>query len=1432
MWRKALTIGMAVILGLGAFGWWYIKSQSFMVSAANLISAEATKALQTEVKIDQIEVRSLTGITAGKITVYDKTGAPIASADSVDIQFNPWSMAKGAPGIEAVRGVTVNRAEIHLEKRDSGDWNYADLISSDQEPSNDFRAKVTLKDATARVSADGKNLALERVNGDLDFSSMPAIAYALSFANQGATAEASGVWGGARQAVSVKAKSFQLENYLEFLPRELAVKLKTGELKSLDVTLLEKGGAYEIEGEALVLGVGIEVEGTSVDGLDGLVLFNERQLRVFSRGQVNGQPIVLRGTSSLDLVDPTLDLSVSSKGFDASKVLKTFPVQGDIAFQAHIGGKFSNPVVEGEFEIPDAQAYGYSFQRARVKLKFADGMALIGQAEAEAFGGKIGAKGQYDAKSESYHFTVSAESLSADQFSEFVEGLEGSIRADVAISGQGMDIGRAQVYGSASIAGGSYRGVAFQTVGAGFYKQGGDLTLDYLTAALPRGSIGASGKLSGGKIEMEARGSAIDLAQAAQIDPRLALSGLADFSGRIVGAPDNPAITVDFSAANGALFGQPYEIAEGRVSGDFGEARIERFDMKNGATRHHAEGVVGLSGAREVQLKVDSTMARAEDLIRLALPGEQLTGNVDNTVTIAGTLDDPDVDGQIYLRDGSFRNALLLKEASGAYRRENGQTSLRDFIVSAPNLKVKLSGVLNANEDLDFDIVADEIDMGKLRLNLPYPASGIARFAGKLQGSVSSPAFNGILTADRLNFNGQELEDLDGRVLYRDDALELTSFGFKQGGGLFSLSAGMDLATEKIHGRLSVEQGDLGAILALVNLENQWIGGKLDGTIDLGGSVQAPKVNLVGYMDNGHLKEYPLSHIVLDVGLDGTVVTIREFRAEQGAGRLVAKGDMDLDGPLNIEVAGQDIDAALITHLADSDMDTKGALNFGAQIGGTADQPQANLSVDIQGGGVGAATFDSLYGMFTLDRGIVHVDQLLAQKGEYKASAYGIIPLAALVKSEKENADLKEQMDLKISLDQADLSILPFLTKEVSWAMGPTKGGVTIGGTLARPLARGEIRVDDGTIKFDALGKPVEHMSLNIQFLDDALELRTFEGQMGEGSFKMTGTGKITGAGLADYDFALRLNQLQIANKYYTGPLQGELALTTEKTARFVMPKLSGRMAFENCTIDIPPIPESEEEMPRVKLDLDVTVGKKVRLYNSFLYDIWLEGHANFGGTTRRPQTSGEIYATRGTVSYLKTPFKIKEATAYFNQVESFLPSLNLEAETRLDRTRVNLKVTGPADQMKIQLTSDPEMNEAELLSLLTLRSHYRDKDGDGGLGRDELVALLDMGLQMSFLSEVESVMRSALGVDEFKVVRDTLAFSGTESARNMDREVYNIEIGKYVSDKLLLKYTTGLDHDSYKFGVRYDFNSKISLTTDIDQDNKSSIGLEARFKF
>lgn len=1425
--RALLAIGLILVLGLAFM--MYIKSQSFVTMAAATLADEASQALAAEVKIGKVEIRSLNQIGVENIAVRDKAGNSVLLAERVNVKFSLLDMMRGGSLASHIKEVEVEKPLLTLAQRESGEWNYEELLSEDSGSANDFYGNVVVKGGTATVLFQNKSFVLENVEGNFDFITPPAVSFAAGFRHKGGEAKVSGSINGKGNAVSVRTENVNMEDYLAFLPEEMTIKVKRGMLKSLNVTLIEEKGRYGINGEALLLGAVLDVEGTAIEQIDGLLLFNENELRLFSRGKIKDQPLVLKGTATLDAVEPTLDMQVSSPGADINQIIGSFPLLGKVAFEAGIKGPYSNPVIQGEIRVAEGALYGYGLQGIKAKALFSDGVLAVEQISGNVAGGKVSGSGVYHADDGAYRFKIKLANLPVENFSQYAPGLAGLARGDIILEGKVGAPEQMVVFGSAAMEAGSYKNVPFERLQANFYKNKEDITVDAFSLILPQGGISAEGSLTKGCLDFSFRGSRVDLGLIGAVEPAVKISGAAEFSGTLSGSMDNPQAVIELAASDGEVFSQPYKTVKGTLRLQDNKIFADAFSFQDGKTEHVIDGFIALSGQRMMQLKAVTKSARAEYLIKPFL-SEDFTGNVNNVALISGSLEEPLIEGELDFYEGSFRG-VFIKSVRGGYQWKNGRLFLRDFFVSAPNLKVKLDGELKKDGGLDFTVAADEIDFGKVNLKLPYPASGIGSFNGKVCGTLTDPEFSGRLFASELNFNGRALTDVDGQVSFKDQRLDVASVGFKQGRGAFNLSGGFDLPTDKLYGSLLVKDGSLAAILALAGIEDGWLAGDLNGSVLLAGTLAKPYIHLNGTVAEGSIKQAPLRNLSLDVVVNGKAIQLNEFKAEQNEGILVAKGKLDLDGSVDLECSGDNIDAGLLLRLGGMDADLQGSLNFGAQVSGAADNPKVDLSVDVKNGGNGKTSFDTLYGMFRLEDGIIQVEQLLAQKDIYKISAYGVIPLAALLKKGQTNTALKDQMDLKVALDQADLSILPLLTDNVSWAAGETKGSVNISGTLSRPLFHGEILLDGGAVKFDGLGKPLEGVALDIKFLGDRLELRKFEGNMGKGSFQMNGSSRIDGDGLQGYEFHLGLNQLEVANKYYTGPLQGQLTLSQDKLREHTAPKIAGALEFANCTFDIPPIPESEEEMPKIKLDLAVNLGKKVRLYNPFLYDIWLGGYAKFEGSTRWPQALGEITALRGTVNYLKTPFKIKEASAYFNQVSSFLPSLHLEADTRLQRTKVYMSVDGPADQLKIKLNSDPQMPEAELLTLLTLRSKYDrgDQSDGGGIGKDELMAFVDIGLQMSFLSEVENVMRNALGVDEFKVVRETL--SGGK-ARD-EEEGYNLEIGKYIDDKIMLRYITGVDgNDEYKFGVRYDLNNHISLTTDVDQDNKKFFGIEARFKF
>ena len=395
------------------------------------------------------------------------------------------------------------------------------------------------------------------------------------------------------------------------------------------------------------------------------------------------------------------------------------------------------------------------------------------------------------------------------------------------------------------------------------------------------------------------------------------------------------------------------------------------------------------------------------------MPNEKITGNIDNEIRITGPFDDAVIEGKVKLTEGSYRG-YLVSGAEGKYRRQGGKTVLSDFVIESLNARIKLGGSITADNNLDLDIAAKDVDIAKINVNYPYPVAGQANFTGKLTGTTVKPVFTSEISAQTLALNGKELQEINGQINLIGAQISVPAFSFRQKEGKYIFAGGFNAETGAMYGTLNAENGCMADLLTILNVPVKDFDGRLNGRIAVSGTIKKPSISLVGTLTGGKVKNYPLDTIEVDVALDNDVVTINKFYAKQGNGILAARGTAALQGPLNLEVGGRDIDAGLLTTWFDSSIDTRGTLNFAAQITGTSSMPHASVSLEIKGGGVANATFDSMFGLFVLENNSISVNQLMLVKGPYKASAYGRIPLAALSAKGRKTATAADEMDLRL----------------------------------------------------------------------------------------------------------------------------------------------------------------------------------------------------------------------------------------------------------------------------------------------------------------------------------------------------------------------------------------------------------------------------------
>lgn len=1435
--KSKIIIGVSVFIifciSLMTFLW--INSQSFKQETASLISKQVENVLGTKININSLYIVSTNSAAIDDVEIYDKENELIAKADKVIFTVNFWDILKQSP-LAGLSEVDIINSEVNITQRSDGSWNIEDLIDKDSETPVDFKGNVKLENGQAKLRFEGKQLSIDKINLEADCADLTAINIDGSLNHDESLVEFDGIVGEAiKTNLEVKAQELDILKYLPFIPEEYLanVNIKQGFIKNADIVISGSiENKYVLDGSISFIDGACEVLGQDVENINGLILLNNKDIQLFVSGSAQEQKVSIHGNIKDYMTQPNLRLIAESKSFHPELFIEGMPFNGEVSFVSAIYGTLDDIRIGAQINSDLSYIYDYPIENIVIQARYRDNNIYIDDLRADFANGWIWASGQCDLMDLTYKGSFRAANIDISMFNNYLPNITGNgiIRGD--FKGQGVDFENLDISGRLEINNGSYDNIPVEKIEASFYKEKDLLQVDALTASFANGGkLAAKGGMQNDNINADFYASNVDMSLVKNYLPDIDISGDANFSGRLSGHLDNPVLRIDLMAKDGSIMEQKFDSLLVNAIGNLDGMRVDRCQLiNNGEITHEATGLLGFKGKQFIDMIVQTKQARVENLMQVVMPELKITGNVDNSIHLTGNLQDIKATGNVHFYEGSAYG-ILITQVDGTYEYNDGDIKLNNFVITSPFIKATLDGTLDKNKEMNFKFKADEILIDKLQVDLPYPVSGKASFDGILTGKVGALNFDGILQADDIVLNGENIDDIYGHLKLANRILSLEQFKFKQNNGEFDFNGAVNLNTKQVEGKATIIQADINAAMSMANLKNNLLNGRFDGAAQLNGTYENPHVDLKGTMIDGTLKDYPLQNIQIDAQLDNKIVKINKFYAEQGAGKVAAQGSVDLaNGPIDARISASNMDVNLLTHLCDMDIDINGVMNGDIQVSGTIDEPIADISIYTQGDGT---QFDNAYALANLKNGVIYINQMAANKGQCAIKAEGSIPIAALEMDKRNEQNINQQMNLKVYLENTDLNILPSLTPYVEWSMGNVQGNLNITGTIQKPNFKGNLSTVDSAIKFKYIDSPLENINVDIDFDQDLMTIKQFTGKMGEGDYNLIGTAQLTSQGITGYNFNLDLNNLDVISDYYTGHLVGNLQLNEEEFHGRKIPKLTTNLNFNDIEVSMPPLPETTDTpLPEMLLDINITLGNNVHAYDALLYDLYVEGAFNIKGTTIHPKASGSLNVNKGTINVLKTIFNIEVGNIVFNQVDSFFPTIDFLAMTRLDRTKIFASLQGPLDkQLEPRLFSEPAMNDAEIIKLLAFRTNY--KEGNSGeITEDDILSLATVGLQMSFLNEIEGTLRNVLDLDEFRISRDSLSDSAKKRFDMDDDEAYSIQIGKYLSDKVMLRYTKGINYDLNRLGLQYYLNDNVGIITEVEDDGVYNVKLEMQWKF
>jgi len=252
-------------------------------------------------------------------------------------------------------------------------------------------------------------------------------------------------------------------------------------------------------------------------------------------------------------------------------------------------------------------------------------------------------------------------------------------------------------------------------------------------------------------------------------------------------------------------------------------------------------------------------------------------------------------------------------------------------------------------------------------------------------------------------------------------------------------------------------------------------------------------------------------------------------------------------------------------------------------------------------------------------------------------------------------------------------------------------------------------------------------------------------------------------------------------------------------------------------------IPKSEVSgFERAELNIRISGGDNIVVDNNIARaPVRIRGDMILKGSITNPVLFGRLESTEGYVYFRNNEFRIIYASVDFVDPNRIMPIFNFTAETSAKGYDIRLTLEGQIDHFTLALSSDPHLEEVDILALLTVGQVGKQLKGlEGGVGAGEATSFLTGKVQ----DVLEERLRSITGLDRFQVEPSVSSITGTVSPR--------VTVSKrLIGEKLYVTYTNLFGStEEQVIKLEYLLGKNTSLIG--LRDEKGSIGGDIKFRF
>jgi translocation and assembly module TamB len=384
-------------------------------------------------------------------------------------------------------------------------------------------------------------------------------------------------------------------------------------------------------------------------------------------------------------------------------------------------------------------------------------------------------------------------------------------------------------------------------------------------------------------------------------------------------------------------------------------------------------------------------------------------------------------------------------------------------------------------------------------------------------------------------------------------------------------------------------------------------------------------------------------------------------------------------------------------------------------------------------------------------------------------------------------------------------------------------------GTASAPAAEGKVDLRDGSVAMKSLGLELDRLALAAEFDEKQFILHSASGRTAKGHLSAKGALPLSGDSAAGVELEGEVTGLEFRTPEAMR-FAGDAKLALRGTMK--RPVLKGHLLVREGSI---PVPEKrDKEVIKIPADdpwlkgsavagRQSPIGAKLPVDLDLTVDIprnlWLrnrEVNVEIGGDLQLTSPEGALRVTgdletrQGSVRMLNRRFSVLKGTVSFYGEQTLKPMIDLRAETVVQSTTVQIHLTGPIEEPKLEFSSEPSYSEGDIVSLLLFgRTASELTSGEATFVQDQVGTMASSYVS----SRLEAEVGQKLGLDVLEI----------ETGSGHER----VAVGKYVSSRTLLRAYQEMGTESYGgVAVEHALTKEFDLEASADDRGQSGIDL------